>query len=55
MPQLGVKIVALDKLEDEAKCRETGKLHQEGKTYEVLDGDIILFKFNVFRGSGIEH
>jgi len=36
-----------DALEDETKCRDEGKLHQEGKTYEVVDGDIIFFKFNV--------
>lgn len=36
-----------EELQDEAKCREEGKLLQQGKTYEVLDGDIILFKFNV--------
>jgi len=39
-----------DKLEDEAKCREEGKMHQQGKTYEVIDGDIIFFKFNVAKG-----
>jgi GTP-binding protein YchF len=39
-----------DKLEDESKCRDEGKLHQQGKTYEVLDGDIIFFKFNVSKG-----
>ena len=39
-----------DQLESEAKCRETGKLSQQGRTYEVLDGDIILFKFNVSKG-----
>lgn len=29
------------------KAKEHGKIHQEGKDYEVKDGDIILFKFNV--------
>lgn len=39
-----------DRLEDETKCRDEGKQHQEGKTYEVLDGDIIFFKFNTSKG-----
>jgi ribosome-binding ATPase YchF (GTP1/OBG family) len=30
-----------------AKAREAGKLRLEGKDYEVLDGDVILFRFNV--------
>jgi ribosome-binding ATPase YchF (GTP1/OBG family) len=30
-----------------AKAREAGKLRLEGKGYEVLDGDVILFRFNV--------
>jgi GTP-binding protein YchF len=29
-----------------AKIREAGKYRQEGKDYEVLDGDIVFFKFN---------
>src|SRR4029077_12646484 len=29
------------------KAREAGKLRLEGKEYEVLDGDVILFRFNV--------
>jgi len=29
-----------------AECKDTGKLRQEGKTYDVLDGDILHFKFN---------
>jgi GTP-binding protein YchF len=37
-------------LQDEAKCREQGKQHQEGKTYEVQDGDIVYFKFNAAKG-----
>lgn len=37
-------------LESEAKCRDEGKLHQEGRNYEVLDGDIIFFKFNAAKG-----
>ena len=31
----------------ENKCREFGKIRLEGKDYEVKDGDIITFKFNV--------
>ena len=30
-----------------AKARETGKLRIEGKEYEVQDGDVITFRFNV--------
>jgi len=30
-----------------AKAREAGKLRLEGKEYEVRDGDVILFRFNV--------
>src|SRR5437870_3310612 len=30
-----------------AKAREAGKLRLEGKEYEVRDGDLILFRFNV--------
>jgi GTP-binding protein YchF len=30
-----------------AKIREAGKYRQEGKDYEVADGDIIFFKFNI--------
>jgi ribosome-binding ATPase len=30
-----------------AKAREAGKLRMEGKEYEVRDGDVILFRFNV--------
>jgi len=32
---------------NEAGVKKEGKVKNEGKTYEVLDGDIILFKFNV--------
>ena len=31
----------------EAKVKEAGKYRQEGKNYQVQDGDIIFFKFNV--------
>jgi GTP-binding protein YchF len=30
-----------------AKAREAGKVRLEGKEYEVRDGDVILFRFNV--------
>ena len=36
-----------EKLGSEGACRREGKLHQEGKTYVVQDGDIITIKFNV--------
>ncbi|MGM9971346.1 MAG: redox-regulated ATPase YchF [Anaeroplasmataceae bacterium] len=29
------------------KCKEAGKVRQEGKDYIVSDGDVMLFKFNV--------
>jgi obg-like ATPase 1 len=35
-----------ERLLTESKCREEGKLRQEGRTYEVQDGDICFFKFN---------
>ncbi|WP_379546866.1 redox-regulated ATPase YchF [Qipengyuania sp. DSG2-2] len=31
----------------ESAAREAGKLRQEGKDYDVQDGDVLLFKFNV--------
>lgn len=31
----------------EAEAKAKGKLRQEGKTYKVNDGDVILFRFNV--------
>lgn len=31
----------------EQKCKENGKMRQEGKNYVLADGDIILFRFNV--------
>ena len=31
----------------ELACREKGKISVEGKTYQVKDGDIIHFRFNV--------
>ena len=30
-----------------AKLKEAGKYRQEGKTYVMQDGDIVLFQFNV--------
>lgn len=37
---------------DEAACKSAGKYKQQGKQYEVQDGDIILFKFNAGAGLG---
>ena len=37
----------LIKYRSEAKLKEAGKIRQEGKSYIVIDGDIIFFKFNV--------
>jgi len=34
-------------LNGEQGCKDAGKMRQEGKTYLVKDGDIMLFKFNV--------
>jgi len=34
-------------LGSESNVKKEGKVRTEGKTYEVLDGDIIYFKFNV--------
>jgi hypothetical protein len=34
-------------LGSEAKCREAGKLHIEGRDYVVRDGDLMHFRFNV--------
>jgi GTP-binding protein YchF len=31
----------------EAACRQQGKLKQQGKDYEMVDGDVVHFKFNV--------
>ena len=35
------------KYEGESNCRDAGKMRQEGKEYEVQDGDILNFLFNV--------
>jgi obg-like ATPase 1 len=37
----------LKELGSEKECKDKGKYRQEGKTYVVLDGDVIFFKFNV--------
>ncbi len=34
-------------LENEQNVKKEGKIESKGKNYEVLDGDIIFFKFNV--------
>lgn len=36
-----------DRLGSEAAAREAGQMRAEGKDYEVKDGDVILFRFNV--------
>jgi obg-like ATPase 1 len=36
----------------EQECKANGKYRQEGKAYEVVDGDIIYFKFNVTASKG---
>jgi len=44
------EVVRWDELLDlgsEAKCREAGKLHVEGRDYLVQDGDVVNFRFNV--------
>lgn len=44
------EVVAYDdfvELGSDARCREAGKLRLEGKDYQVRDGDIIHFRFNV--------
>ncbi len=37
----------LVELGDEAACRRAGRMRQEGKDYEVKDGDIMTVRFNV--------
>jgi len=44
------EVIAYDdytRLGSEAACREAGKLRIEGKEYEVKDGDVMHFRFNV--------
>lgn len=42
-----MKYEDLDRLETEGEVRAEGLYLQKGRDYEVLDGDIIYFKFNV--------
>ncbi len=42
-----IKYADFVELKSEAACREAGKLGIEGKDYEVQDGDIMHFRFNV--------
>ena len=42
-----IKLKDYQKYKSEAGCREAGKLAMEGKEYEVQDGDVIFFHFNV--------
>ena len=44
------EVIAYDdytRLGSEAACRDAGKLRIEGKEYEVKDGDVMHFRFNV--------
>lgn len=45
-----MKFEDLKELNNESAVKAAGKYRQEGKTYVVQDGDIILFKFNVSGG-----
>jgi len=45
-----MKFEDLKELGSESAVKAAGKYRQEGKTYVVQDGDIILFKFNVSGG-----
>jgi len=43
------EVMAYDELKEkgsEAEMKKAGRYRQEGKTYEVCDGDVIFFKFN---------
>jgi GTP-binding protein YchF len=42
-----IKLADYEKFKSEAFCRENGKIAIEGKQYEVKDGDIMHFRFNV--------
>ncbi|GMT00393.1 hypothetical protein PENTCL1PPCAC_22567 [Pristionchus entomophagus] len=44
------KVADLIELGDETKVKAGGKYRQQGKTYVVEDGDVILFKFNAGAG-----
>ncbi len=42
-----IKFADYDRLGTEAAAREAGAMRSEGKEYVVLDGDVMLFRFNV--------
>jgi obg-like ATPase 1 len=42
-----MKFEDLERLGSENEVKAEGLYRQQGKEYEVLDGDIIYFKFNV--------
>ncbi len=42
-----IKLEDYQKYKTEAACKEVGKLAVEGKEYEVKDGDVMHFRFNV--------
>lgn len=47
------EVMAFDELKEkgsEAAMKAAGRYRQEGKNYEVIDGDVIFFKFNVGKG-----
>lgn len=47
------EVMAFDELKEkgtEVAMKAAGRYRQEGKTYEVQDGDVIFFKFNVGKG-----
>ncbi|KZV39532.1 putative LRR receptor-like serine/threonine-protein kinase [Dorcoceras hygrometricum] len=48
-----MKFEDLKELGSEAAVKAAGKYRQEGKTYVVVDGDIIFFKFNVSGGGSL--
>lgn len=44
------EVIAIDDylgLGGEQACKDAGKMRQEGKDYEMKDGDVVLFRFNV--------
>ena len=47
-----MKFEDLDRCGTEAEVRAEGLYRQNGRDYEVLDGDIIYFKFNVTAKAG---
>lgn len=42
-----IKLEDYQNLKTESACRDSGKIHVEGKDYVVKDGDIMHFRFNV--------